>query len=83
MKNPSIAAAQEAVLEIKDLSVRFGDFTAANKVTFNVKRGETVALVGESGSGKTTLGMALALTQKIYRQHASFDEDDILKNQGK
>jgi len=32
--------------------------------------------------GVATLGMALALTQKIYRQHASFDEDDILKDQG-
>ena len=32
--------------------------------------------------GVATLGMALALAQKIYRQHASFDEDDILKDQG-
>jgi len=33
--------------------------------------------------GVATLGMALALAQKIYRQHASFDEDDILENQRK
>ena len=31
--------------------------------------------------GVATLGMALALAQKIYRQHASFDEDEILENQ--
>jgi len=33
--------------------------------------------------GVATLGMGLALAQKIYRQHASFDEDDILVNQRK
>ena len=33
--------------------------------------------------GVATLGMALALAQKIYRQHASFDEDEILENQRK
>ena len=33
--------------------------------------------------GVATLGMGLALAQKIYRQHASFDEDDILENQRK
>ena len=33
--------------------------------------------------GVATLGMGLALAQKIFRQHASFDEDDILKNQRK
>ena len=33
--------------------------------------------------GVATLGMALALAQKIYRQHASFDEDQILENQRK
>ena len=33
--------------------------------------------------GVATLGMGLALAQKFYRQHASFDEDDILENQRK
>ncbi len=33
--------------------------------------------------GVATLGMGLALAQKIYRQQASFDEDDILENQRK
>ncbi|MDP7051728.1 MAG: cation:proton antiporter subunit C [Verrucomicrobiota bacterium] len=33
--------------------------------------------------GVATLGMGLALAQKIYRQHSSFDEDEILENQRK
>ena len=33
--------------------------------------------------GVATLGVGLALAQKIYQQHSSFDEDEILKNQRK
>ena len=31
-------------------------------VSFNVKRGEVVALIGESGSGKTTIGISFLAT---------------------
>jgi oligopeptide/dipeptide ABC transporter ATP-binding protein len=37
-----------------------GHVRAVDGVTFDVRRGETVALVGESGCGKTTLGRCLA-----------------------
>ena len=40
----------EALLEIKNVSVKFGDFTAVDAVSFAIEAGETVALVGESGS---------------------------------
>ena len=33
--------------------------------------------------GVATLGMGLALAQKVYSQHSSFDEDEILENQRK
>ena len=33
--------------------------------------------------GVATLGVGLALAQKIYHQHSSFDEDEILENQRK
>jgi len=33
--------------------------------------------------GVATLGVALALAQKIYQQHSSFDEDEILENERK
>ena len=33
--------------------------------------------------GVATLGVGLALAQKIYQQHSSFDEDEILENQRK
>ena len=54
---------QEPLLKIEDLSV---DFTvsgvtsnAVDKVSFNIGRGETVALVGESGSGKSVTALSV------------------------
>ncbi len=48
---------------LRDVSVTFGRgknrFTAVNKVSFDIMRGETFGLVGESGSGKTTIGRAI------------------------
>ncbi|GAA4326890.1 ATP-binding cassette domain-containing protein [Pigmentiphaga soli] len=43
-----------AVIEVKDLVRRFGDFTAVDKTTFSVRRGEIFGLLGPNGAGKTT-----------------------------
>ena len=42
-------------LEIKDLTKRYGGFTAVQGCTFNVERGKIVGLLGPNGSGKTTI----------------------------
>ena len=60
------------LIEIKDLEVVFkvrnkkmqkvnetGLLRAVDKVTLNIRQGETLAVVGESGCGKTTLGKAI------------------------
>jgi spermidine/putrescine transport system ATP-binding protein len=44
-----------ALLEIKNVSRRFGDFTAVDDVSFTVESGEFFTLLGPSGCGKTTL----------------------------
>ncbi|MFG1705738.1 ABC transporter ATP-binding protein [Nonomuraea sp. M3C6] len=44
---------------IKDLTVRFGAFTAVDGVTLEIPDGRVVGLVGESGSGKSTLARAV------------------------
>lgn len=52
----------DVVLRISDLAVRFGERTVVDRVGFDVRRGEVVALVGESGSGKSlTARSALGL----------------------
>jgi microcin C transport system ATP-binding protein len=49
----------ETVLEINELSVAFGAELAVDKVSFDIKKGETVALVGESGSGKSVTALSI------------------------
>ena len=42
------------IIEIKNLTKKFGDFTAVNDINFNVKKGEIFAFLGPNGAGKTT-----------------------------
>lgn len=41
-------------LEVKDLSIKFGDFTAVDNVSFCVNKGEIFGFLGANGAGKTT-----------------------------
>lgn len=45
---------QEYVIEVKDLTKTFGDFTAAQDITFKIKKGEIFGLLGPNGAGKST-----------------------------
>jgi ABC-2 type transport system ATP-binding protein len=47
-------AADETVIEVKDLVRTFGDFTAVASTSFSVRRGEIFGLLGPNGAGKTT-----------------------------
>ncbi len=49
-----------SVLELKNVSVRFGGLTAVNSVSFAIEPGEIVAVIGPNGAGKTTLFNAVS-----------------------
>jgi len=51
----ALPAETEPVLEVRDLTLRYGGVTALDKVTFTVARGRIHALVGPNGAGKTSL----------------------------
>ena len=64
-RSPSrVAAADEPVLKVEDLSVAYatdgGPVVAVDHVDFELARGEFLAIVGESGCGKSTLLYAIA-----------------------
>ncbi len=50
------------IIEVKNLTKRFGVFTAVDNISFSVKEGEIVGLLGRDGAGKTTtISMLLGL----------------------
>ncbi|WP_454628532.1 ribosome-associated ATPase/putative transporter RbbA [Bradyrhizobium cenepequi] len=51
---PPLDGHAEPVIVAKDLTCRFGDFTAVDRVNFTIRRGEIFGFVGSNGSGKTT-----------------------------
>jgi len=52
------------IIEVKNLSRKFGDFTAVNDISFDVKEGEVFAFLGPNGAGKsTTIKMLTTLLQ--------------------
>ena len=56
-------SAPEQLLSVRNLSVAFGvgsrEVLALNRVSFDIGKGETVALVGESGSGKSVTALSV------------------------
>jgi ABC-2 type transport system ATP-binding protein len=44
----------EYAVEARNLTVKFGDFTAVDNISFSVKRGEIFGFLGANGAGKTT-----------------------------
>jgi ABC-2 type transport system ATP-binding protein len=51
---PKITTQREHIIEAKNLTKKFGSFTAANDITFSVRSGEIFGLLGPNGAGKST-----------------------------
>jgi len=68
-----------ALLEVRELSVRFGGVVALDRVSFTVEAGDVVGLIGPNGAGKTTL---FNVVTRVYRPSGgsvSVDGSPVLK----
>ena len=42
------------MIEVKNVTKKYGSFTAVDNISFNIKEGEIVGLLGPNGAGKST-----------------------------
>jgi len=64
------------VLEVTNLTKRFGEFTAVNDISFAIKPGEILGLLGPNGAGKTTtIQMLLGLVTPTNGSIRMFGQD--------
>jgi ABC-2 type transport system ATP-binding protein len=65
------------IINVENLTKRFGDFTAVDNISFTVARGEIFGFLGPNGAGKsTTIKMLITLLDSTSG-HASIDGHDI------
>jgi branched-chain amino acid transport system ATP-binding protein len=65
------------VLELVDLSVRFGGLQALNHLSFIVRPGEILGMIGPNGSGKSTAFNVITGTVKSSGGRVVFDGEDV------
>ena len=68
-----------AMLEVKDLEVYYGMIQAIKGVSFQVNKGEVVALIGANGAGKTTILHTITGLLSPKKGSVEFEGQDITK----
>ncbi|MDH3012637.1 ATP-binding cassette domain-containing protein [Gordonia alkanivorans] len=66
------------VLEVRNLSVRYGPALALHDVSFDVRAGSVTAVLGTNGAGKTTLARALCGLVRPSAGSILFDGTDLV-----
>ena len=65
------------MIEIKDLTKKFGDLVVLKGVNLTVKRGEVISIIGPSGAGKTTLLQLIGTLDKPTSGSILFDGEEL------
>jgi branched-chain amino acid transport system ATP-binding protein len=69
------------VLKVEGLTVKYGNITAVNNISFEVPQGKIIALVGNNGAGKTTTLKTISCLLKSANGKIIFDGNDIIGQQ--
>ncbi len=64
------------IIDVKNLTKRFGDFTAVKNISFTVEKGEIFAFLGPNGAGKSTTIKMLTTLLSPTSGTISLDEHD-------
>jgi phospholipid/cholesterol/gamma-HCH transport system ATP-binding protein len=68
---------KDAIIEVDNVTRRFGSFEVLKGVSFRVREGETVCILGGSGSGKSTLLKIMIGALRASSGRVLFEGDDI------
>jgi branched-chain amino acid transport system ATP-binding protein len=68
-----------SVLDVRDVSVRFGGIVALDELTFSVDRGEICGLIGPNGAGKTTLFNVVSRIYQPTSGRVDFKDEELLE----
>ena len=68
----------EVLLELKNVTMKFGGVTALNDVNLQVKKGEILALIGPNGAGKTTIFNVITGVYKPTSGEINFDGKSLI-----
>jgi ABC-2 type transport system ATP-binding protein len=71
----------ETAVDVSGLTVKFGDFTAVNNISFSVKKGEIFGFLGANGAGKTTTirvlcGLLIPTIGKVQVANIGYENGD-------
>ncbi|WP_346690144.1 ATP-binding cassette domain-containing protein [uncultured Cloacibacillus sp.] len=66
-----------ALLEVRNLTMKFGSLLANSDVSFDVEKGSIVGLIGPNGAGKTTLFNCVAGLYKPTSGKITFKGEDV------
>ncbi|MET0674194.1 MAG: ABC transporter ATP-binding protein [Tardiphaga sp.] len=66
-----------ALLEARDLTIRFGGVLAIDSIGFDVEAGQIFGVIGPNGAGKTTLLNAISSVYKLDAGHIHFGDRDV------